>query len=174
MTEQERRKIAPNKPKNLMNRRQIWTFAAAATTATVILSGGDALAAAQFDGRWTLTLRCSKAPDGSRGYTVIFGVNINDGTLVGDYVVAGQNNGHFHLDGPIRPDGSAYLHMTGETGKSGFSYLNPKPGTPFDFDLDVKFTASQGKGRRVQIRPCDATFSRRKAGDVDKMIASPP
>ena len=167
-----------------MNRRQIWTFAAAATTAaTVILSGGDALAAetnappaalqSQFDGRWTLTLKCSKAPDGARGYTHIFGVNVKDGMLDGDYVVPGQNNGHFHLRGPIRRDGSAYLHMSGETGQSEYTLKRLSPGSPMNFDLDVKFTASQGKGSRVQQRPCDATFSRRRAGDVDKTIPGP-
>jgi hypothetical protein len=122
-------KSRPNKPRNLMNRRQIWTFVAAATTAaTVILSNGDALAAEQFDGRWTLTLKCPKAPDGAKAYTHIFDVNVKDGMLDGDYVVPGQNNGHFHLNGPIRPDGSAYLHMSGETGQSEYTFGHPSPG----------------------------------------------
>jgi hypothetical protein len=115
-----------------------------------------------LSGRWTLTLKCSKAPDGALPYTHIFDVNVKDGMLDGDYVVPGKNNGHFHLNGPIRSDGSAYLHMSGETGQSGYNLKRVSPGHPINFDLDVKFTASQGKGSRVQDRPCDATFSRRR------------
>jgi hypothetical protein len=119
------------------------------------------LAANDLSGRWTLTLKCSKAPDGALPYTHIFDVNVKDGMLDGDYVVPGQNNGHFHLSGPIRPDGSAYLHMSGETGKSEYTFGHPDPGSPINFDLDVKFTALQGKGTRIQQRPCDATFRKR-------------
>lgn len=100
----------------------------------------------QFDGRWTLTLQCPKAPDGARGYTHISGVSVKDGMLDGDYIVPGRNTGHFHLRGPIRPDGSGYLHMSGETGQGEYNLKRASPGSPINFDLDVKFTASQGKG----------------------------
>jgi Caspase domain len=123
-----------------------------------------------LSGRWTLTLKCSKAPDGALPYTHVFDVNVKEGMLDGDYVVPGKNNGHFHLNGPIRSDGSAYLHMSGETGQSEYNLKRVSPGSPINFDLDVKFTASQGKGSRVQDRPCDATFSR-TLDDFDRALA---
>ena len=126
---------------------------------TAVFSVTHAMAQSQFDGRWTLTLKCSKLPD-TKAYKHIFNVNVKDGVLDGDYIVPGHDNGHFHLYGPIRSDGSAYLHMSGESGNPEYTFGHPNPGAPIDFDLDSKFTSSQGKGRRVQQRPCVATFSK--------------
>jgi hypothetical protein len=138
-------------------------FVAAATTAaTVILSNGDALAAEQFDGRWTLTLKCPKAPDGAKAYTHIFDVNVKDGMLDGDYVVPGQNNGHFHLNGPIRPDGSAYLHMSGETGKG--STLLDTPAQAHILILISTLNSQPHKPRGGAYNNDHAT--RRSQGDV--------
>jgi hypothetical protein len=125
-----------------------------------LLGGRPALAqGGSFDGTWSVTFTCPPTSDGTSRYTRRFLVTVQDGMLHGEIGVRGQP-AYLALDGRVQPSGQALLLGQGMTGNPDYAVTHPRPATPYSFTLPSTFAGSQGKGRRTEVRTCDAAFSR--------------
>ncbi len=64
------------------------------------------------------------------------------------------------LDGKISADGTALLTGHGFTGDPVYVVGRLTPATPYSFHLQARFSGSSGTGSRIEVRRCDAVFSR--------------
>lgn len=112
-----------------------------------------------FDGTWTVVFSCPGARDGTSGYTRRFLATVQGGVLHGEIGVQGQSS-FLALDGPIGMDGSAMLTGRGLTGQANYAVGRPSPGTPYTFRLQSRFSPTNGTGTRIEVRQCDAVFTR--------------
>ena len=133
--------------------------AAALVLALAPLAPASAQTRGPYDGTWTVAFACPAARDGTAGYQRNFLATVQNGTLHGEIGVQGQAS-YLALDGPIQPDGTATLTGRGLTGKADLAVGRPSPATPYVFRLQSRFDGAHGTGSRVEVRRCDAVFSR--------------
>ena len=119
----------------------------------------EAQTAGAFDGSWQTVLACNASEDGASGYTVRFTSIVRRGIFHGERGVSGQP-GFLSVDGSIMPDGSALLLATGLTNDPRYNVAHVGPGRPVLYHLQSQFEGSHGSGSRVELRHCDAVFSR--------------
>jgi hypothetical protein len=113
----------------------------------------------EFDGDWDTILSCPNF-DGALGYSFEFPSLIKEGVLHGEKGVKGEP-GWLQLDGAIPPDGRANIYANGRVGASEAAVGHRPPGTQYGYHVEVEFTETSGKGRRVEGRPCTVTFTRK-------------
>lgn len=114
----------------------------------------SAQAAGTFDGDWSVTLTCPKAPDGTWGYRYQFPVEIQENVLHGEHGVR-DAGGWLALDGKIEPDGSATLIAQG---LANSRQPAGRGNTPYTYEVNVQFDATSGSGTRTTARKCDFVF----------------
>src|ERR1700689_3521365 len=118
-----------------------WVILFALAGAALVPSAADA--AGTFDGSWSTTVACDTAPDGARAYTWTFSSTVHNGRLIGLKGTPGEASSG-RLTGTIRPDGSASLAMSGQTGAVDYSVGRVAPRTAFHFTANGHFDTSQG------------------------------
>lgn len=116
----------------------------------------------RFDGEWDTVLTCPNA-NGALGYSFEFPSQVTAGVLHGEKGVKGQP-GWLTLDGPVSPQGRGTLYASGLVGAAEVTVGHRPPGTQYGYHLDVEFTVTEGKGHRVEGRPCTVTFAKKPAG----------
>jgi hypothetical protein len=114
----------------------------------------------RFDGAWDTILSCINS-SGALGYSFEFTSTVKDGVLHGDKGEQGKP-GWLSLDGNILEDGSANLYVQGLVGAAPYAVGQRPAGSAYGYHLESKFLESSGKGTRVEGRPCNATFAKRK------------
>jgi hypothetical protein len=125
--------------------------------------GGRAVeSASRFDGEWDTILSCPNA-NGALGYSFEFPSLIKDGVLHGEKGVKGEA-GWLQIDGPISADGTGSIYASGLVGAAEMAVGHRPPGTQYGYHVDVQFTDSSGKGRRVEGRPCTVSFAKKHSG----------
>lgn len=112
-----------------------------------------------FDGTWLVLYSCTVARDGAAGFSLNFLASVRDGVLHGERGVRGQARS-LALDGQIQPDGSAMLAGQGVTGNAEYSVGRIAAGTPYRFYLQSRFEGTHGMGKRLEVRPCEAVFTK--------------
>jgi hypothetical protein len=112
----------------------------------------------RFDGAWSATLSCDKAAS-AMGYSFKFPATVKDGVLHAEKGAKGQA-GWLQIDGKIATDGTAKLYADGLVGASEFAVGQRPAGTEYGYHIESKFTDHEGKGRRVEGRPCEIVFLR--------------
>jgi hypothetical protein len=136
----------------------------------ILLSVGIALAfasaavgaddAARFDGTWDTTLSCSNS-SGAMGYSFQFPSTVKDGVLHGQKGDEGKP-GWLQLDGNIQPDGTAKLYAKGLVGAKEYAVGHRPAGTEYGYHIEGKFSDNEGSGKRVEGRPCEASFVKKQ------------
>jgi hypothetical protein len=125
--------------------------------------GGRAVESAnRFDGEWQTILSCPNS-NGALGYSFEFSSLIKGGILHGEKGVKGEA-GWLQLDGPISPDGTGRIYASGLVGAAEMAVGHRPAGTQYGYHVDVQFTDSSGKGRRVEGRPCTVSFAKKPSG----------
>ena len=133
-----------------------------AAFAVLTVLSAAAPAAAQppaFDGTWSVIFTCPASADGATGYTRRFLAGVQNGRLHGQTGVEGQAS-FLAFDGQIQPNGQALLVGQGMTGNPDYVVGRLRPATPYSFHVQASFGARNGTGHRVEVRPCEAVFSR--------------
>ncbi|MDO9309852.1 MAG: hypothetical protein Q7V04_12380, partial [Deltaproteobacteria bacterium] len=113
-----------------------------------------------FDGRWAVSLICDDFErNGSlaKGYTYDFFADVKDGKLLGQYGKTGQP-ASLTMIGVITKGGNVGINAHGRTANPKYSVGKLQPNTPYSYRMRGKFTQSSGKAKRIEIRPCEATF----------------
>ena len=106
-----------------------------------------------------MLVTCTAARDGAAGYSWQFLASVQDGVLHGERGVRGQANSA-SFDGTIQSDGSAMLLVQGKTAGSGLQRRAGGQSSPFRFHLKSRFSGSRETGTRVELRPCEAVFTK--------------
>jgi len=116
--------------------------------------------AARFDGTWDTTLSCSNT-DGALGYSFQFPSVVKDGVLRGE---KGKKDkpGWLQLDGNIQPDGTAKIYAKGQVGAKEYAVGHRPAGSEYGYNIEAKFSDQEGSGKRVEGRPCEVHFVRKK------------
>lgn len=84
--------------------------------------------------------------------------HVKDGKLRGVYGIEHQP-ASIRIEGPIADDGSAQLIATVWTGDKVYVPGQDTPkGTEFTYRINGEFQDAQGKGTRIEGRPCSYTF----------------
>lgn len=131
-------------------------------TLTLLILGpcaGLAQGRTSFDGTWLVLFTCTTAPDGASGYTLRYLATVQDGVLHGENGVRGQA-ASIALDGTIQPDGSAMLLATGLAGDPTYNVGHARPLSPVSYHVQARFQRTSGTGKRVELRDCEAVFTR--------------
>lgn len=113
-----------------------------------------------FDGRWAVSLVCDDVRDNGRiakGYTYNFFSEVKEGQLKAQVGEVGLPSS-LSLVGVIRADGIAEINANGLTGNPDTTLGRVSPSTPYSYRMRGTFTQVSGKARRVELRPCEATF----------------
>lgn len=123
-----------------------------------LLAAGSSLAEdrSRFDGTWSAVLACSNT-NGALGYSFKMPATVKDGVLHAEKGTKGQA-GWLQIDGKIAVDGTAKLYASGLVGASEFAVGQRPAGTEYGYHIDSKFTELEGKGKRVEGRPCEVVF----------------
>ena len=116
----------------------------------------------RFDGAWDTVLSCPNDA-GAMGYAFRFSSVVRDGELHGDKGTKGQA-GWLEINGKIAPDGVSHLLANGLVGASEYAVGKRPAGTEYAYKIDAVFGVDEGKGQRVEGRPCEVTFRRMKHG----------
>ncbi len=119
----------------------------------------SAMSRKDFDGLWATTVICKTAPDGAKGYTWMFRVDVRDGALLGHYNTPGAVPSGT-LSGQIDPGGDGMLIMQGLTGDVDHTVGRLSPGSPFQYTANVHFDRTHGVGKRNELRDCKLDFVR--------------
>lgn len=117
---------------------------------------------AAFDGRWGVSLVCEEVTYNGRtakGYTFSFPADVKDGRLSGQFGQVGQP-GSLTLTGTIQADGRAEITARGLTGNPDYAVGRLTTGSPVLYHLRGTFTATKGRATRLELRPCEAAFSK--------------
>ena len=112
-----------------------------------------------FDGTWLVLFTCTAAHDGAAGYTLRYLASVQNGVLHGENGVRGRE-GSLALDGTIMPDGHAILQATGLTADPTYSVGHVRALSPVNYHIQARFQATRGTGTRMELRPCEAVFTR--------------
>ncbi len=116
----------------------------------------------QFDGKWSVKLVCDDVKENGavvKGYTFVFGVDIKDGRLKGQYGQLGAPASVEYI-GVIQPDGNVDITASGRTGRPEHSVGGKDSGTPYSYQMAGKFDRTFGRATRTTLRPCEATFTK--------------
>jgi hypothetical protein len=114
-----------------------------------------------FDGHWAVSVVCEDVQKYGRvakGYTYNFFADIRDGALKAEAGQAGQP-GSLTMVGTVQSDGTAELHATGLTASPEMAF-GMRSGMPYSYSMRGTFTQALGKMKRIELRPCEATFIR--------------
>jgi hypothetical protein len=150
--------LAENRLKKLKADQQA-SSAPSLTAPPAVSSAGSSTA---FDGRWAVTLVCEDAADSGRvakGYTLKFFSDVKEGRLTGQDGKIGQP-GYLSLVGIIKADGSAEIKVNGLTGNPKLAVGQVSSGTAYSYHMRGTFTPTSGKATRIELRPCEATFTK--------------
>jgi len=116
-------------------------------------------AASRFDGKWETVLTCEPFKD-ARGFSWQFTSEVKDGKLRGVYGTE-HLPASIRVEGPIADDGSAQLIATVWTGDKVYVPGNDTPkGTEFTYRIKAEFKDVEGKGTRIEGRPCSYSFKK--------------
>ena len=110
-----------------------------------------------FDGLWNVTVACSDVGD-VKGYHWHFPARVRSGELSGR--IDNPDTSWGALSGKIENDGTARLTMVGNTGDPVYSIAHVKVGSAINYHVNAHFDAQSGSGKRVELRPCDLTFTK--------------
>jgi len=150
--------LAENRLKKLKADQQA-PSAPSLTAPPAVSSAGSSTA---FDGRWAVTLVCEDAADSgkvAKGYTLNFFSDVKEGRLTGQDGKIGQP-GYLSLVGIIKADGSAEIKVNGLIGNPKLAVGKAISGTPYSYHMRGIFTPTSGKATRIELRPCEATFTK--------------
>ena len=150
--------LAENRLKKLKADQQA-SAAPSLTAPPAVSSAGSSTA---FDGRWAVNLVCEDAAGSgkvAKGYTLNFFSDVTDGRLTGQYGQIGQP-GYLSLVGIIKADGSAEIKANGLIGNPKLAVGQAISGTAYSYHLRGTFTPTNGKATRIELRPCEATFTK--------------
>jgi hypothetical protein len=114
--------------------------------------------ARRFDGVWDTVLSCPNDA-GAMGYSFRFDSVVKDGALHGDKGKKGQA-GWLEINGKIGADGVSHLLANGLVGASEYAVGKRPAGTEYAYKIEAKFVDDEGKGKRVEGRPCEVAFHR--------------
>lgn len=155
-----------NGPKTLQKNFNFSTSTApvAASATATQPPNRPALPPGPFDGRWAVNIVCDDTRDKenrvARGYTVNLIADVVAGRLTGSVGTPGKP-GSLQLEGTIQPDGGAYFSANGYTGNPDVTVGRLQPGNPYSYHMNGRFGGSSGLATRVELRPCEARFTRR-------------
>lgn len=120
-----------------------------------------AAAPARFDGNWSVRIDCpsNSEPSGTKGYVYDFPATIEKSFLSG---TRGEPSapGYLHIEGVIRPDGTAELRANGRTGNPDFAVKHPASGSTYTYQIAAQFASTKGTGQRLKARVCTFVFSK--------------
>jgi hypothetical protein len=114
----------------------------------------------RFDGVWSVTVVCADYKDagvGAKGYTLRMLGEVKNGQFEGQRGKPGEP-GSLRYSGRIQPDGSAELQANGFTGNPEYTPGRLVAATPYAYRLTGQFDERRGTGKRLDARPCEATF----------------
>ena len=112
---------------------------------------------AKFDGAWRTSWTCPNLGQ-YPGYTYEFVGQIKDGVYHGVRGVKGEPSS-LVMDGRIEADGMAAFSGEIIVGSS-LTGLGAARGTPSDYHAMASFDGANGKGKRIEGRPCLVSFER--------------
>jgi len=112
----------------------------------------------RFDGDWDTTLSCPNS-NGALGYSFKFSATVKNGVLHAQKGTKGEP-GWLQIDGSIAADGNTNLYANGLVGAAEAAVGHRPAGTQYGYHIEAAFTESQGKGHRVEGRPCSVEFAR--------------
>ena len=118
--------------------------------------------ASRFDGDWVGNIDCPSNTEesGARGYRYRFPAMVKDGVFAAS--IGSENSpGSLHIEGPIRPDGSAELRARGRTGNLEYALEQPSSGTPNSYRVKAQFDGDKGTGSRIEARACNFVFAKK-------------
>jgi hypothetical protein len=116
----------------------------------------------QFDGSWRVTMVCPAhdvADDDAKGYTHRFSGQVVNGQFSATHGNEGEPGWHF-LNGKIKPDGAAALHLDGIVNNPKYAINDAPRGKRYSYRVRAQFTESSGSGQRLTGRACEFTFAR--------------
>lgn len=113
-----------------------------------------------FDGTWDTTVSCPNN-SGAFGYSNRFSSLVKDGSLHGEHGTKGQP-GWFELNGQVKLEGEMRPYANGLVGAADYAVGRRPAGTEYGYHIEGRFIGDEGKGKRVEGRPCDVTFARAK------------
>jgi hypothetical protein len=151
--------LAENRLKKLKADQQA-PSAPSSTAPPAVSSAGSSTA---FDGRWAVNLVCEDAADSgkvAKGYTLNFFSDVKEGRLTGQYGQIGKP-GYLSLVGVIKADGSAEIKANGLIGDPKNAVGKFSSGTPYTYHMRGTFTPTSGKATRIELRPCETTFTKK-------------
>lgn len=115
-----------------------------------------------YDGTWSITLNCPSLESRQgpvQGYEFSFPATIAAGKLVARHGSEGAPSS-LAYEGQVADDGTITIRASGVTGPSIYAIGKVAQGTPYTYTLRGRLDASAGTARRIEGRPCTATFSR--------------
>jgi len=86
--------------------------------------------------------------------------DVKEGRLTGQDGKIGQP-GYLSLVGIIKADGSAEIKVNGLIGNPKLAVGKAISGTPYYYHMRGTFTPTSGKATRIELRPCEATFTKK-------------
>ncbi|HUA88532.1 MAG TPA: hypothetical protein VL994_03815 [Steroidobacteraceae bacterium] len=113
-----------------------------------------------FDGNWNTVLSCENAR-GALGYSFEFVSVVKDDVLHGEKGSKGEP-GWLTLDGKLAADGAATLYASGLVGAAPYAVGDRPAGTAYGYHVEARFAGDSGTGHRVEGRPCQVSFTRRR------------
>ena len=132
-------------------------FSVRVAIVTLLLFPVIADATSRFDGKWETVLTCEPFKD-ARGFSWEFTSEVKDGKLRGVYGTE-HLPASIRIEGPIAEDGSAQLAATVWTGDKVYVPGQDTPkGTEFTYRIKAEFKDAEGKGTRMEGRPCSYAF----------------
>jgi hypothetical protein len=133
------------------------TFSGCVAFFALLLFPVVADATSRFDGKWETILTCDPFKD-VRGFSWEFTSEVKEGKLRGVYGTEHQS-ASIRIEGPISEDGTAQLTATVWTGDKVYVPGNNTPkGTEFRYRIKAEFKDGEGKGTRIEGRPCSYSF----------------
>lgn len=152
--------LAENRLK-LLKTAQSSPSAAPANTPSAISSPTASLAPSNaFDGRWAVSLVCEDATINNKpvkGYIYNFFADIKDGQLSAQKGQIGQPSS-LTMVGTVLADGKVDINASGLTGNPDAASGYLPSGTRYSYRMHGTFTQSNGKAKRIDLRPCEAVF----------------
>ena len=133
--------------------------------AAVLAQPAPAQAAATgsaYDGAWTITLNCPSVDSRQgpvQGYEFAFPATVAAGRLAARHGSEGAPSS-LAYEGQVADDGTITIRASGVTGPSTYAIGKVAQGTPYTYTMRGRLDASSGTARRIEGRPCTATFSR--------------
>ena len=122
------------------------------------LAANEAVVTA-FDGQWSVSLICEDTQYMGRpvkGYIYDFSVDVKDGKISGRYGQSAQP-ASLSMIGAIQQDGTVTINASGISSKNQKSTAGPTS-SPYSYRMVGKFSHARGKAKRIESRPCEATF----------------